>query len=70
MEILRRYLKAQHGRTKALAERIGVTSGSISQWRAVPPHHVLAVEEFSGLSRYDLRPDIFGPRPAKKQRAA
>ncbi len=66
---LNRYLKSERGRFKHLAEAIGVFPSAISQWTKVPAERVLAVEEFTGLSRHDLRPDLFGPapKPAKKR---
>ena len=40
----------------------GITSQAISQWEKCPPGHVLAVEKAckGKVSRYKLRPDIFG----------
>ena len=47
----------------ALAELIGVTQAAVSIWlskgQALPPEHVLAVEAATGISRHDLRPDIY-----------
>jgi DNA-binding transcriptional regulator YdaS (Cro superfamily) len=42
-----------------LAKRIGVTAQAISQWEEVPPLRVLAVEAASGVSRHELRPDLY-----------
>lgn len=42
-----------------LAKRIGVTAQAISQWDEVPPLRVLAVEAASGVSRHELRPDLY-----------
>ncbi|PBK05928.1 hypothetical protein CNQ84_00685 [Pseudomonas abyssi] len=51
------------GSARALAERIGVTSMAITQWkrRGVPAHRVHSiVAACSGaVSAQDLRPDIF-----------
>lgn len=41
-----------------------ITSQAVSQWTKVPADRVIAVEGICGLSRHDLRPDIFGPAPA------
>lgn len=49
-----------------LARLIGVKHPTIHSWiRAgrVPAKRVLAVEKATGISRYDLRPDVFGPAP-------
>jgi len=51
------------GGQTALARRLGLKSqGSISRWVAngrVPAEKVLKVEEVSGVSRHDLRPDLY-----------
>ena len=36
---------------------------AVDQWSVVPPRHVLRVEELTGISRYRLRPDLYGPEP-------
>lgn len=54
------------GSQQRLAEILGIRSASISEWKVrgrVPAERVLAVEEVSGVSRHDLRPDVFGPAP-------
>ncbi len=59
-----------------VAEKLSVSNGkpltrqAISQWEKVPPRHVLALEELSGVSRYELRPDVFGPAPSSKRSRA
>lgn len=57
-----------------LARLIGVKHPTIHSWiRAgrIPAERVLAVEAATGISRYELRPDVFGPAPdAPDQRAA
>ena len=61
------------GGSKPLAEALGITRQAVEQWRAVPPERVLQVERITGVSRYALRPDIYGspPRQARpKKRAA
>lgn len=51
----------------ALSDRgIRITSQAISQWKRVPPDRAIVVEEITGISRHDLRPDIFGPAPKRK----
>jgi DNA-binding transcriptional regulator YdaS (Cro superfamily) len=51
------------GGVVALARQLGVTKGAVSQWERVPARHVLEVEQLSGVSRHQLRPDVFGPEP-------
>ncbi len=48
------------------ARLLGVTAQAVSQWDEVPPLRVLAVESVSGVSRHDLRPDLY-PRELEKE---
>ncbi len=50
----------REGSLRRVAERLGVTRQAMQQWVAVPVKRVLALEAISGVSRYDLRPDIYG----------
>lgn len=43
-----------------LAKKLGIEGPAISQWKAVPPRHVLIVERLTGVSRHKIRPDIYG----------
>jgi len=55
------------GGQRALAQHLGVHPALVSQWatghRPVAAHHVLAIESATGVSRYELRPDVFGDPP-------
>lgn len=51
------------GGLEPLAKACGVSVQAISKWRSVPPHHVLTVSRVAKVSRYRLRPDIYGDRP-------
>ena len=49
-----------------LARQIGgLTPQAVSQWKKCPSGRVLDVERITGVSRHELRPDIFGPTPAE-----
>lgn len=41
-----------------------LTPQAISQWKRVPADRAIDVEAITGISRHDLRPDVFGPAPA------
>lgn len=42
-----------------LARKLGVTAGAVWQWSKVPAERVLEVERVTGISRHELRPDIY-----------
>lgn len=56
------------GGQAALARKLGVSPQAVNQWvagsRPVPPKHALKIESLTGISRHELRPDVFGPPPA------
>lgn len=49
------------GGVRKLAERLGVTPQAVYKWRktGIPAERVLDVERESGVSRHELRPDIY-----------
>ena len=55
---------AAAGGVGALARKIGIAQPSVSNWSRVPAERVLTVETVTGVSRAELRPDLFGERPA------
>lgn len=57
---LKRAIETVHG-AAALAARLGITTQAVWQWSICPPLRVLDVERETGVSRHDLRPDLFGP---------
>ncbi len=56
-----------------IARLLGVTPQAVNQWvsgnRPVPPRHVLAIEAATGVSRHELRPDVFGAAEVSTVRA-
>lgn len=53
--------------TETAAKTAGVTVAMWSRWetgsRKVPAERVLGIERMTGVSRHNLRPDVFGPAP-------
>jgi len=50
-----------------LATGNAVTRVAVYKWlraRKIPAERVLRVEELTGISRHDLRPDVFGKKAA------
>lgn len=45
-----------------LARKIGISQPSVSNWTPVPAQRVIAVEAATGVSRTDLRPDLYDER--------
>ncbi len=63
-------IKERSGGCVALAAKLTaatpsapITSQAVSQWKRVPAERVLSVETITGVSRHQLRPDIFGASP-------
>ena len=57
--VLKRAIDAAGG-LQSLSKALGLTPQAVSQWHEIPPRRVLALEKLSGISRHELRPDIFG----------
>lgn len=52
------------GNQVILAEQLGVTPQAVQQWKKnnkVPAERVISVERLTGVSRHDIRPDIYPP---------
>lgn len=47
------------GGTTVLADKLGITQPSVSQWGKIPVERVLDIERLTGIPRHDLRPDIY-----------
>jgi DNA-binding transcriptional regulator YiaG len=54
----------------AMARLLNVSRGLVSQWakgrRPVAAHHVLLIEQASGISRHRLSASVFGPAPSSE----
>lgn len=50
------------GGVARLARKIGIAQPSVSNWNRVPPERVIAVEAATGVSRQQLRPDLYTER--------
>lgn len=64
------------GSQSALAEKINRAQGHVYYWlhhakNGVPPDAAIEIEKALGgaVTRHDLRPDIFGAAPARKEGA-
>ena len=55
---LDRAIKGAGGLTR-LAASLRITKQAVAQWDEVPPLRVLDVERASGVSRHELRPDLY-----------
>lgn len=57
------------GSQSRLARLVGKTQATVHQrlreGKAIWPESVLAIEEATGISRYEQRADIYGPDPAE-----
>ena len=51
------------GGVGALAQKIGISQPSVSNWARVPAERVVAVETVTGVMRAVLRPDLYGEPP-------
>jgi len=51
------------GGVARLARKIGVSQPSVSSWSKVPAQRVIAVEAATGVSRNQLRPDLYSEPP-------
>jgi DNA-binding transcriptional regulator YdaS (Cro superfamily) len=62
--------RMSHGASKALAEACGIRPQNLTRWKRtgrIPAWHCRTVEEHTGLSRHELRPDVFGRAADAKQ---
>ena len=70
MSAIERAIEAAGG-LQAFAEKLGVRYQAVQKWvrfKRIPAERVLAIESATGVSRHDLRPDIY-PREAGAKRS-
>lgn len=67
MDVALRHAVALIGSQSATARTLGVSQTAVWKWlrkgQPLPAEHVLKVEQATGISRHDLRPDLY-PREA------
>jgi DNA-binding transcriptional regulator YdaS (Cro superfamily) len=56
--------RAKRGLRLQIAAGLGLNKSAVYQWKRVPASRVLDVERITGISRHDLRPDLY-PRGHK-----
>ena len=54
------------GGARRVAERFGVSAQAVYKWDMIPARKVLDVESETGISRHELRPDVFGEQEMKR----
>jgi DNA-binding transcriptional regulator YdaS (Cro superfamily) len=48
-----------YGGNAALAKALDISRPAVAQWQVCPPLRVLQVEALTGVSRHELRPDLY-----------
>ena len=65
---------AAFGTQQAMARSLGVSQPTVWRWihqaKRCPAEHVLALEAATGVSRHELRPDLYPPTPSSPAPAA
>ena len=60
---LRALLRTKGLNLGKLADAVGVDKATVTRWaqRRVPAERVIGIEKTTGISRSDLRPDLYPP---------
>jgi TorA maturation chaperone TorD len=58
------------GGISALARGLGIAQPSVSSWARVPAERIVAIEALTGITRDQLRPDLFGSASTDAANAA
>lgn len=64
--VIRKAAAAARMSLRGLAKRMGVAHSALHQWERVPAERVLELELATGVSRHDIRPDLY-PRDGAPQ---
>lgn len=67
-QALEKAVEAAGGTRAGLARLLGITMQAVGQWDEAPTGRVLEIERLTGVSRHDLRPDLY-PRPESSELA-
>ena len=47
------------GGVSSLARQLGIKHNAFYVWKRIPAERVLDIERITGISRHDLRPDLY-----------
>ena len=47
------------GGMRALGRVLGIAYQNVQHWRRIPAHHIVAIEEATGIPRETLRPELY-----------
>jgi DNA-binding transcriptional regulator YdaS (Cro superfamily) len=53
------------GGTTALAVKLGISKQAVSMWKKIPAERVISIEAATGISREELRPDLYPLRAGR-----
>lgn len=56
-------LFGDRGSMTRLAAQLHLRRQTLSQWTEVPEQHIITIETLTGISRRDLRPDLYANMP-------
>ena len=49
----------KRGMRQKIGRELGLNPSAVYQWRRIPAERVLDVERITGISRHELRPDLY-----------
>jgi DNA-binding transcriptional regulator YdaS (Cro superfamily) len=59
MDQILKDIRQTRGMLTSIADGVNIRLAAVSTWRRVPAERVLDVERITGISRTELRPDIY-----------